>query len=157
GKAAPRAGSRADEVRAAEGATGGRTQAHRGAGHRRFPAHRCAGHQFSAVGVERHRGHREARPEHEHEGRRDRQLEKRIAGHPRRKVIVRCRRAPLISTLVSNRRFAYRSRMTTRSVTNGFFMRLIGAISLDAAIYEEIEADRGATGQALAVVLLSSL
>jgi hypothetical protein len=36
-------------------------------------------------------------------------------------------------------------------------MRLIGAISLDAPIYEEVEADRNATGQALAVVLLSSL
>jgi hypothetical protein len=47
--------------------------------------------------------------------------------------------------------------MATRSATNGFFMRLIGAISLDAAIYEEVEADRGATGQALAVVVLSSL
>src|SRR5438132_504699 len=47
--------------------------------------------------------------------------------------------------------------MATRSATNGFFMRLIGAISLDAAIYEEVEADRGATGQALTVVVMSSL
>ena len=36
-------------------------------------------------------------------------------------------------------------------------MRLIGAISLDAAIYEEVEADRGATGQALSIVVMSSL
>jgi len=47
--------------------------------------------------------------------------------------------------------------MATRSATNGFFMRLIGAISLDAAIYEEVEADRGATGQALTIVVMSSL
>jgi hypothetical protein len=47
--------------------------------------------------------------------------------------------------------------MATTSATNNFAMRLIGAISLDAPIYEEIEADRSATGQALGVVLLSSL
>ena len=46
--------------------------------------------------------------------------------------------------------------MATRSATNGFFMRLIGAISLDAAIYEEVEADRGATGQALTIVVMST-
>jgi hypothetical protein len=34
--------------------------------------------------------------------------------------------------------------------------RMIGAARLDAAIYEEIEADRGATGQAFLVVLLAS-
>ena len=33
----------------------------------------------------------------------------------------------------------------------------IGAMALDVAIYEEVEADRGATTQAFAVVLLSSL
>jgi len=47
--------------------------------------------------------------------------------------------------------------MATTTATNSFVMRLIGAISLDPPIYEEIEADRGATGQALGVVLLSSL
>jgi Yip1 domain len=47
--------------------------------------------------------------------------------------------------------------MATEAATNGFVMRLIGAISLDTAIYEEVEADRGGTGQALAVVVLSSL
>ena len=47
--------------------------------------------------------------------------------------------------------------MATTTATNGFVMRLIGAISLDAPIYEEVEHDGGATGQALAVVLLSSL
>jgi hypothetical protein len=38
-----------------------------------------------------------------------------------------------------------------------FALRLIGALALDPPIYEEVEADAGATGQALAVVLLSSL
>jgi hypothetical protein len=47
--------------------------------------------------------------------------------------------------------------MPTETATNSFLQRLIGAISLDTAIYEEVEADRGATGQALAVVVLSSL
>jgi hypothetical protein len=47
--------------------------------------------------------------------------------------------------------------MATTAATNGFVMRLIGAISLDAAIYEEVEADPAATAQALAVVVLSSL
>lgn len=47
--------------------------------------------------------------------------------------------------------------MATTTATNGFVMRLIGAISLDAPIYEEVEADPTATGQALVVVLLSSL
>ena len=35
--------------------------------------------------------------------------------------------------------------------------RMIGAARLEAAIYEEIEADRGATGQALLVVLFASV
>jgi hypothetical protein len=47
--------------------------------------------------------------------------------------------------------------MATTTATNGFVMRLIGAISLDAPIYEEIEKDPAATGQALIVVVLSSL
>ena len=47
--------------------------------------------------------------------------------------------------------------MATTAPTNNFIMRLIGAISLDAAIYEEVEADPAANGQALLVVLLSSL
>src|SRR5436309_291191 len=47
--------------------------------------------------------------------------------------------------------------MASTTSTNTFLQRLIGAVSLDAAIYEEVEADRGATGQAVAVVLLSSL
>src|SRR5438445_12751840 len=47
--------------------------------------------------------------------------------------------------------------MATMTATNSFTQRLIGAMSLDAAIYEEVEADRTATGQALAVVLLSSV
>jgi hypothetical protein len=47
--------------------------------------------------------------------------------------------------------------MATTTARNTFMQRLIGALSLDAAIYEEVEADRAATGQALAVVLLSSV
>jgi hypothetical protein len=47
--------------------------------------------------------------------------------------------------------------MASTTATNSFVMRLIGAAALDAAIYEEVEADRSATGQALCVVLLSSL
>jgi hypothetical protein len=46
--------------------------------------------------------------------------------------------------------------MTDRP-TNNFVMRIIGAVSLDVAIYEEVEADRGATGQAMVVVVLSNL
>src|SRR5262245_53306021 len=47
--------------------------------------------------------------------------------------------------------------MATTTATNSFAQRLIGALAFDSAIYEEVEADRTATGQALAVVLLSSL
>ena len=47
--------------------------------------------------------------------------------------------------------------MATIAGTNTYTQRLIGAAALDAAIYEEVEADRGATGQACAVVLLSSV
>ncbi len=39
----------------------------------------------------------------------------------------------------------------------GFTSRLIGATKLDVRTYEEVEADTGATGQAMVVVLLSSL
>jgi hypothetical protein len=38
-----------------------------------------------------------------------------------------------------------------------FFHRLIGAAALDAATYEEVEADRSATPQALAIVVFSSV
>lgn len=38
-----------------------------------------------------------------------------------------------------------------------FSERLIGAARLDVAVYEEVEADTSATGQAMGVVLLSSL
>jgi hypothetical protein len=41
--------------------------------------------------------------------------------------------------------------------TNTFVQRLVGAAALDVAIYEEVEADRTATGQAVVVVILSSL
>lgn len=40
---------------------------------------------------------------------------------------------------------------------NSFVRRMVGAAKLDTATYEEVEADRGATGQALGVVFLSSL
>ena len=42
------------------------------------------------------------------------------------------------------------------AVTN-FLGRMIGAAKLDVGIYEEVEADNTATGQAMGVVLLSSL
>ena len=38
-----------------------------------------------------------------------------------------------------------------------FTERMIGAAKLDVHVYEEVEADTGATGQAMGVVLLSSL
>jgi hypothetical protein len=47
--------------------------------------------------------------------------------------------------------------MATTTAANSFLQRFIGAMSLDAAIYEEVEADAGATSQALAVVVLSSV
>jgi hypothetical protein len=40
---------------------------------------------------------------------------------------------------------------------NTFLQRLIGAAALDPAIYEEVEADSGAIGQAMVVVVLASL
>ena len=46
---------------------------------------------------------------------------------------------------------------TTTATTNTFLQRLIGAAALDAAIYEEVEADTASTGQAVAVVIASSL
>lgn len=47
--------------------------------------------------------------------------------------------------------------MTTATASNTFLQRLIGAMALDRAIYEEVEADRTATTQAFLVVLASSL
>jgi hypothetical protein len=47
--------------------------------------------------------------------------------------------------------------MATTTSANSFLQRLIGAMALDPAIYEEVEADRTATIQAFSVVLLSSL
>ena len=46
---------------------------------------------------------------------------------------------------------------TTRPASNTFLQRLIGAAALDSAIYEEVEADQTATGQAMAIVVLSSI
>ena len=42
-------------------------------------------------------------------------------------------------------------------MANTYLQRLIGAAALDAAIYEEVEADQSATIQACATVLISSL
>ncbi len=47
--------------------------------------------------------------------------------------------------------------MATVIHANSFLQRLLGAAALDSAIYEEVESDTTATGQAMAVVLLSSL
>src|SRR5262245_5301140 len=38
-----------------------------------------------------------------------------------------------------------------------FLKRVLRALTLEAALFEEVEADRGATGQALGVVLLSGI
>jgi hypothetical protein len=47
--------------------------------------------------------------------------------------------------------------MRTIVANNTFVQRLLGAMALDVAIYEEVEADSRATTQAFAVVVLSSL
>ena len=47
--------------------------------------------------------------------------------------------------------------MATTTTKTPFVMRLIGALALDPVTYEEVEADRTATGQALLVVVLSSI
>jgi regulator of protease activity HflC (stomatin/prohibitin superfamily) len=87
GKAAARAGSRADEVRAAERAAGSRAQTNRSAGRRRLPAHRRAGHQSAALGVERHRGDREAGHERQLEGRGHRQFQERASADSGRREV----------------------------------------------------------------------
>ena len=47
--------------------------------------------------------------------------------------------------------------MAAATAKNTFLQRLIGAAALDAAVYEDVEADTGATAQAFVVVLLSSV
>jgi hypothetical protein len=47
--------------------------------------------------------------------------------------------------------------MATTTAPTPFVMRLIGALALDPVTYEEVEGDRSATGQALLVVVLSSV
>jgi hypothetical protein len=47
--------------------------------------------------------------------------------------------------------------MTDNSLKTSFPMRIFGAMALDAVIYEEVEADKSATGQAVVVVLLSAV
>ena len=46
---------------------------------------------------------------------------------------------------------------TTTTAQNTFLQRLIGAMALDTAIYEEVENDPTATAQAFTVVVISSL
>jgi hypothetical protein len=46
---------------------------------------------------------------------------------------------------------------TTSNPSNTFLQRVIGAAALDAAIYEEVESDRTATGQAMTIVVISSI
>src|SRR5258708_7692197 len=50
-----------------------------------------------------------------------------------------------------------KSGMATTTTTTPFVMRLIGALALDPVTYEEVEADRSATGQAMRVAVLSSV
>ena len=40
---------------------------------------------------------------------------------------------------------------------NSFTDRIVRACKLDVSLYEEVEADKGAMGQAMAIVVLSSL
>ena len=47
--------------------------------------------------------------------------------------------------------------MTKEDIMNSFQDRIIRAAKLDANLYEEVEADKGAMRQAMAVVVLSSL
>ena len=47
--------------------------------------------------------------------------------------------------------------MPTTATVTSFPIRLIGALALDPTIYEEVEADPRATGQAALVVLMSSV
>ena len=53
--------------------------------------------------------------------------------------------------------YAITAGMATTIRANTFLQRLIGAAALDAAIYEEVESDVGAMGQAMSVVVLSSI
>jgi hypothetical protein len=46
--------------------------------------------------------------------------------------------------------------ITAASPNRRFLLRLLGALALRRAAYEDVESDRGAVGQALAVVVLSS-
>ena len=46
--------------------------------------------------------------------------------------------------------------MATRTIPTPFIARLIGALAVDPITYEEVEADRTATWQALVVVVMSS-
>src|SRR5262245_35295311 len=65
-----------------------------------------------------------------------------------------------IRTTESAAELLHKFRGMPRSATtsaNSFLQRLIGAMALDPAIYEEVEADRRAAVQAFIVVVLASL
>jgi hypothetical protein len=47
--------------------------------------------------------------------------------------------------------------MATAAIPTSFPMRVIGALAVDPLLYEEVEADAGATGQAMLIVVLSSV
>ena len=47
--------------------------------------------------------------------------------------------------------------MASTTLRTSFLIRVFGAVALDSAIYEEVEADASATSQAMFVVVLSSL
>jgi len=47
--------------------------------------------------------------------------------------------------------------MVAKTLPTPFPLRLLGALAIDSVVYEEVEADEHATGQALFVVVLSSL
>jgi hypothetical protein len=47
--------------------------------------------------------------------------------------------------------------MAAKTLPTPFPLRLLGALAIDPVVYEEVEADRSATWQALLVVVLSSL
>src|SRR3569832_2063982 len=51
----------------------------------------------------------------------------------------------------------FQSNRIDRSVMASFFNRMIRAAQLDENLYEEVEADKGALGQAMGVVVLSSI
>src|SRR3954466_11606801 len=60
------------------------------------------------------------------------------------------------NTRVAGPFLASDSHMPSTTIPTTFALRLIGAMALDPPIYEEIEADTRASGQAMLVIILSS-